>query len=118
MHYILLMECFCGSPENFLTAEPENEPYGKGPWPCVNKLCPFYGKDSARRIWFAYINGKIRAQFQCSYCGMKYQRSNPEQEFQEYANEVIILEYGSLWYDTLRDCVEVNLPELSPPCDT
>ena len=113
LHHILFMEFLSGSVTDFYHAEPNNEPYGTGPWPCVNKLCPCYGKNGAQRIWFAYINGKIRAQFQCSYCGMKYQRSNPEQEFQEYANEVIILEYGSLWYDTLRDCVEVKKMKLA-----
>ena len=108
LHHILLMEYLRGSVENFHLAIPDIEPYGNGPWPCVNKVCPCYGKDSARKVLVTYINGLTIGHFQCDYCGMKYQRSRPELEFEEYAGHVAILEYGSLWYNMLRDCVEVK----------
>lgn len=108
LHHILLMEFLKGSSEKFYEAIPEIEPYGNGPWPCVNKICLHYGKDGAKKVSVSYFNGLTLGQFQCETCGMKYQRSNTEQVFEEYVEHVTILNYGHYWYEMLRECVEVK----------
>lgn len=105
LHHILLMEFLKGSAEGFYKAVPDNEPYGNGPWPCINKLCHHYGKDGAEKISVSYFNGQTIGQFHCVECGMKYQRSRPWQTFEEYAGHAIKLDYGHLWYDKLRKCI-------------
>lgn len=105
LHHILLMEFLKGSAEGFYKAVPDNEPYGNGPWPCINKLCHHYGKDGAEKISVSYLNGQTIGQFHCAECGMKYQRSRPWQTFEEYAGHAIKLDYGHLWYDKLRKCI-------------
>lgn len=48
LHHILLMRFFAGTVENFFHTEVKEElPYGRGPWPCANKLCSHYQKDTA-----------------------------------------------------------------------
>ncbi|MCM1561724.1 MAG: TnsD family transposase, partial [Butyrivibrio sp.] len=105
LHHILLMEFLKGSAEGFYKAEPDNEPYGSGPWPCINKLCRHYGKDSAEKVSVSYLNGQTIGQFYCAECGMRYQRSRPWQTFGEYASHAVKLDYGHLWYDKLRKCI-------------
>ena len=108
LHHILLMEFLKGTVEKFYEAVPEIEPYGHGPWPCVNKICSHYGKDGAKKLSISYLNGQTIGQFQCESCGMKYQRSRPEKPFEEYVKHVTILDYGHYWYETLKECVEIK----------
>ena len=39
---------------------------------------------------------------------MKYQRSRPWQEFEEYADHAVVLDYGDYWYRKLRECIEAK----------
>lgn len=105
LHHILLMEFLKGSAEEFSMAEPDNEPYGNGPWPCINNLCRHYGKDGAQKVSVSYFNGQTIGQFYCTECGMRYQRSRPWQTFDEYVGHAVKLDYGHLWYDRLRKCI-------------
>lgn len=102
------MECLCGSVRGFYRAEPHNEPYGTGPWPCVNKICEHYGKDGVQEVSVEYVNGRAVGYFTCSFCGMTYRRSRPERSFTEYVQHVKILDYGNLWRETLRNYAEVQ----------
>ncbi len=108
LHHILLMEFLKETAQGFFSSVPDNEPYGSGPWPCINKVCCHYGKDGAEKISVTYMNGQTIGHFRCTGCGMKYQRSRPWQEFEEYANHAVILDYGDYWYRKLRECVEAK----------
>ena len=49
--YILLMQFFAGTVENFFNIEVKAElPYGSSHWPCANKLCSHYRKDGAIQV--------------------------------------------------------------------
>lgn len=108
LHHILLMEFLKETAQGFFYSVPDNEPYGSGPWPCINKVCCHYGKDGAEKISVTYMNGQTIGHFRCTGCGMKYQRSRPWQEFEEYADHAVILDYGDYWYRKLRECVEAK----------
>lgn len=108
LHHILLMEFLKETAQGFFSSVPDNEPYGNGPWPCINKVCCHYGKDGAEKISVTYMNGQTIGHFRCTRCGMKYQRSRPWQEFEEYADHAVILDYGDYWYRKLRECVEAK----------
>ena len=108
LHHILLMEFLKETAQDFFYSVPDNEPYGNGLWPCINKICRHYGKDGTEKISVTYMNGQTIGQFRCTGCGMKYQRSRPWQEFEEYADHAIILDYGDYWYRKLRECVEAK----------
>lgn len=108
LHHVLIMECLCSSVRGFYYAKAHNEPYGTGPWPCVNKICEHYGKDGVQKVSVEYVNGRAVGYFTCSFCGMTYRRHRPERSFAEYVKYVEILDYGHLWYETLRDYAEVQ----------
>lgn len=108
LHHILLMEFLKETAQDFFYSVPDNEPYGNGPWPCINKVCCHYGKDGAEKISITYMNGQAIGHFRCTGCGMKYQRSRPWQEFEEYADHAVILDYGDYWYRKLKECVEAK----------
>lgn len=108
LHHILLMEFLKETAQGFFYSVPDNEPYGNGPWPCINKICSHYGRDGAEKIFVTYMNGQTIGQFRCTGCGMRYQRSRPWQEFKEYADHAVILDYGDYWYRKLRECVETK----------
>lgn len=108
LHHILLMEFLKETAQGFFSSVPDNEPYGSGPWPCINKVCCHYGKDGAEKVSVTYMNGQTIGHFRCTGCSMKYQRSRPWQEFEEYADHAVILDYGDYWYGKLRECVEAK----------
>ena len=106
LQHVLMMEFLKGTVETFFQANPEEDLYGTGPWPCVNKICSHYGTDGAEKVNNSYMNGIAMAQFQCRYCGMKYQRNDPQKKFEDYVSRATILDYGELWYQKLRECLE------------
>lgn len=106
------MRFFAGSVENFLNAEVKPKlPYGNGPWPCANKLCSHYRKDGARKVKICKKWDKVWAWFECSHCGMRYRRSDPEQSFEEYLKKPCISDRGFIFKERLKKCL--SNPELS-----
>ena len=58
LYHILLMEFLKGSAEGFYKAVPDNEPYGNGPWPCINKLCIIMEKTALKKYPSAISMGR------------------------------------------------------------
>ena len=80
-------------------------PYGKGPWPCRNPVCPYNLEDVIKTIDMRYDRGFYRAFFQCPHCGFSYRRKHPITKEKQYAGRVYIASYGHLWLQKLREYI-------------
>jgi len=106
MYHVLMMGLLTGSAESFLSEEaPEFYPYGEGPWPCRNRICPHHLQDVIETIDVHYHQGFYRAVFCCPHCGMIYRRKNVIPKKEQYSGIVYIKEYGPLWEAKLRECL-------------
>lgn len=79
------------------------QPYGSGPWPCVNSLCTHYKAEVAERTDIQKMGNEIWAWFECPHCGMKYRRSKPDQPFEEYLLKPCISDRGFLYEQKLKE---------------
>ncbi len=103
LHHVLLMEFFAGSAEAFLKAEPKTEiPYDVESGPCINRLCGQYLQNTAKRVQIRTMGDEIWAWFECPACGLRYRRSNPAQDFEEYMVHPCITDRGFLYREKLH----------------
>ena len=103
IHHVLLMEFFSGSARTFLETDPKKEiPYGSEYGPCINKLCRQYLRNTAKRIQLRKMGDEIWAWFECPYCGLRYRRSDPAQDFKDYQVHPCISDRGFLYREKLH----------------
>lgn len=94
--HILMMEFSAESVEAFSALAPRPTPYGHGPWPCINRLCPDFGKHRAQMIGLVRQCNRLHAHFKCDTCGTVYVRTDPFPPFEEFARYAKIVEGGPL----------------------
>jgi len=108
MYHILFHIMLTGSTAEFLEGDCEKpQPYGKGPWPCRNPICPHNLKDVIEEIDISYVrnSGLFRATFECPQCGFTYKRKRPIPKEEQYTGSIYIASYGHLWFQKLRECI-------------
>ncbi|MCL2427200.1 MAG: TnsD family transposase [Oscillospiraceae bacterium] len=104
MYHILLHILLAGSTSEFLNGYcQEPLPYGKGPWPCRNTVCPHNLEDVIENIDIRYIYSLPKALFKCPYCGFAYRRQHPIPKEKQYTGKVNVESYGNLWQQKLRE---------------
>lgn len=102
MFHILLISFLSGSAKNFFEGYcPETLPYGKGPWPCRNKICEYHLKDVIESIEIKYNQSFCRTVFKCPHCGFAYRRKKPIPKEEQYTGTVYVADYGWLWKEKL-----------------
>ncbi|WP_442602773.1 TnsD family transposase [Paenibacillus sp. KN14-4R] len=92
------------------------EPFGKGPWPCLNKAVNHY-KDlviSACEITRCSKTGQPVGTFSCS-CGFVYSRKGPDQSNNDRFKIGRIKNFGQEWNEKLRiiSQQDISLREMS-----
>jgi hypothetical protein len=117
-HHLLLME-FLGRPiEEFFQRPIEVEPFGKGPWPCLNKASSHYGKEVITTCQIAPMQkkpGRLTGTFRCD-CGFTYRRIGPDSADERRYQYDRILTFGEAWYKKLRGLLpnrKKDLPEIA-----
>jgi len=108
LHQLLVINFLCGSPENFRDSVYEYAPFGSSPWPCINNHCPHFGVDGINEVEYGFSHHCHIGYFKCDYCGISFRRSKDNQPFDEYSKHVMIIDYGHLWKDKLRDCIFIK----------
>jgi predicted RNA-binding Zn-ribbon protein involved in translation (DUF1610 family) len=112
MHYLLLMRFLAGSVEEFFTKQHDSaHPYGKGPWPCLNHVCPHYEQDVIEGLEMesSYCS-RHPATFRCPHCGFVYRRSRPRPKNKQIAFHLVIVDRGWLWMETFRKLIADGTP--------
>lgn len=69
-------------------------PFGKGPWTCINKLCPKFGEFCISVNEKCVIKTNLVGLFTCPNCNMVYGRKYIDGEG---SDKTYIIEYGELW---------------------
>ncbi|HLV97036.1 MAG TPA: TnsD family Tn7-like transposition protein [Ktedonobacterales bacterium] len=98
IYHLLLLRLLGHTIHTFRTSigRPDR-PFGEGPWPCLNPLCPSY----RQRCIATYTvrsggNRQPVGTFICA-CGYAYSRAGPNRTPQDHFRHGQIADYGHLW---------------------
>lgn len=70
---ILMIQFLSGNIKEFLNEEKEKLYFGKGPWPCVNKLSDHYRKNTILSYSLVKRAPGMAGVFKCEDCGFSYE---------------------------------------------
>lgn len=106
LHHLLLMQFLdCSAEEFFRLPVEDDEPYGKGPWPCLNVVCPHYREVRIAECRIGRTQGKTKrpiGTFQCE-CGFTYRRIGPDMADERRFEYDSVMSFGEHWYAKLRE---------------
>jgi Tn7-like transposition protein D/TniQ len=118
LHHMLLIQFLGCSAEDFFRLPAEVEPFGKGPWPCLNPVSGHYGQTLISKCHLHYSRtGRFRklfGVFGCG-CGFCYRRKGPDARDRRFEYDQVVC-FGELWYRKLSDAIAVgdhDLPQLA-----
>lgn len=105
IHHLLLMN-FLGCPIDRFFSLPVNrvQPFGAGPWPCLNRVADHFRQPVVRACKTELSGGRIRrplGTFSCD-CGFVYCRLGPDQDQNSRFQFHRIKSYGQVWYSKLK----------------
>jgi hypothetical protein len=105
LHHILFLRFLGLTVEQFFSQDLKPyQPFGEGPWPCLNPVCTYYQQKHISTSQIHEQNGKglIVGQFSCE-CGFTYCRSGPDRMDEDVHRRSKILSYGAAWETKLRE---------------
>lgn len=111
LRQMLLLRYLFGSFKEFLNESKQvYAPFGKGPWPCLNKAAQHYETSviTQCRITRCSDTGKPVGEFNCD-CGFSYSRRGPDQSEEDKFQRGRIKSFGSIWIDKLHECLQSGL---------
>ena len=103
--YCLLLVLFLADDiPSFLALPSEWQPFGVGPWLCLNPACDQDGKLCISKYEFDYNHkGLPRATFTCTVCGFVYSRIGPDTSDDDLYRIGAIKDHGALWHARLLE---------------
>jgi hypothetical protein len=118
LRHLLLIQFLGHTAEEFFNLVEEFEqpsynsnPFGEGPWPCLNPVCDRFRKPQIRKcnIHFDYIakerKNKPIGTFRCT-CGFVYSRTGPDVLPEDQFRFTKVKSYGSVWETHLQNLWE------------
>jgi hypothetical protein len=95
--------------EFFNDIKDKYNPFGKGPWPCLNKASDHYRRNVVKdlKITDDYKTRLPVGTFTCS-CGFVYSRKGPDKEPSDRYRAGRIKGFGSVWEDKLKAYLKEN----------
>ncbi len=103
LRHLLLIQFLGVTVEEFFTMSIESSPFGRGPWPCLNSICPNYHNLIIPSPYLGHSRRLDRnpvGTFVCPTCGFTYVRIGPDKTPQD-AFRGKTVSYGPLWNDLL-----------------
>lgn len=99
IYHLLLMQFLGHTAESFFELPAEPPPFGLGPWPCLNPVCPFYRKAVIATCVVTpgkWNGGRPRGCFACT-CGFVYGRRGPDRNPADRDGHHWIEAFGPDW---------------------
>ncbi|MCL6606129.1 MAG: TnsD family transposase [Paenibacillus sp.] len=111
LYVLLLMIFFGGTSEDFLSQEIRYTPFGEGPWPCLNKLCPEFSKKVIETVELKNTRhfAKPRGLFKCAECGFFYSRLGSDDNHRDIYQYDLILETGEVWDSKFEELISNDI---------
>jgi hypothetical protein len=103
IHHLLLMHFLDCPVESFFSLPQQTtEPFGKGPWPCLNTTSNHFKKPVVKtcQLHPSRVRNPIGT-FAC-HCGFTYCRKGPEQTQRSRFQFFKVKSYGPVWYAALN----------------
>lgn len=105
LRHLLFIHFLGYTAETFLALDPEEKPFGDGPWPCLNPASDHYLEKPIQECHISYSKDVKRqppvGTFSCS-CGFIYARWGPDTSEKDLFRYDKILAFGALWETRLR----------------
>ncbi|THE13184.1 hypothetical protein E1I69_08785 [Bacillus timonensis] len=111
MQHILAIMVLCRNLADFflinLTVDKEDDPFGTGPWPCLNPAHKLYMQDVIETITISKCKKtkNLIGKFQCS-CGFIYTRVGPDSSTLDKYKISRKMDFGYVWKEELKKLVE------------
>lgn len=104
IRHLLLINYLELSVEEFFSKKYEYKPFGKGPWPCLNKASTHYHQNIIKEILITYDNKTKQpvGSFTCN-CGFIYSRRGPDKVEADLYKIGRIKEFGVVWEKKLQE---------------
>ncbi len=83
--------------------DKSEDPFGSGPWPCLNQVCPSYLKKVVLQVSIHHKYGEPVGEFRCPECGYTYGRGGPDTSEDDQFRKSKITDIGYLWKKRLAD---------------
>lgn len=102
IHHLLAVHWLGLDIKAFLNLSPKIEPFGSGPWPCLNPAKPHKDNLLIHDVEWHLRGERPVGVFECQACGFVYSRTGPERAECERANIGKVLTYGEVWDEKLK----------------
>lgn len=105
IHHLLLMHFLNRSAEEFFRLPEKKEPFGKGPWPCLNKASDHYREDRIESCEIGHTQDagkRLMGTFRCD-CGFVYRRIGQDNSHEARYTLSRVMSYGPVWEAKLRE---------------
>jgi hypothetical protein len=110
LKFILFIRYLFGGFYKFHEYSKEYTTFKKGPYPCLNTVCPNHNKLVIKEIYqINRSNICPVATFKCDHCGYTYSRRGPDKDDADIYIKTSVKDRGHLWYHKLKECIDKNL---------
>jgi len=102
LEHLLLILLLCDTVEGFFALPDKWQPFGAGPWPCLNRTCAHFQEPVITECRVLNCPKGIQGEFQCE-CGYFYRQWRRESigcEFKSPTRSVIA--HGKVWEERFR----------------
>ncbi len=109
VRHLLMIRFLVGSIEEFFNIDYDYEPFGDGPWFCLNAAADHYLKPVVTELAISLCcdTKKPVGTFRC-LCGMIYCRTGPDETEDDKYRIGKIKAYGQVWEHKLKELVKVQ----------
>ncbi|KZL93245.1 TnsD family Tn7-like transposition protein [Clostridium magnum] len=111
--HLLFIRFLFGSVERLMHFENKYEPFGNGPWPCMNPIASHY-KENVISECIVYKNrhtGKANGKFICK-CGFIYTRKETDDYERDKYEISQYVEVGEQWNNKLKELLMQEKPSI------
>ncbi|MBD2566591.1 TnsD family Tn7-like transposition protein [Anabaena lutea] len=104
LRHLLLIQFFGYTVESFFQLPSDFQPFGEGPWLCVNPVCTHFQKPYIQscQVYYSNNDGTPIGLFSCE-CGFAYTRKDFQKSVKDKFRVSTVKSYGYLWENTLAN---------------